>query len=761
MIKKITRVIGMICLSLILSNSYGQVVFQKSADGFPNGTYTLDQVKSDFNTTWANGFEKNGEGENRVTVINSPSPESGKCLKVKYPKDNHDSKYSGAQWETNLGGGYTELYMSYDVRFESGFSLDKNGKLPGLAGGLSFDDDDDDNTAWDGKLMWRTGGKLEFYLKQPINSDKHFAWTKDGEQATVVANKWYNIEIHYKMNTAGSNNGLMEAWLDGELVARYSNFGLFRNNNSVKIYKMFFSTFFGGNESDDPPVDNYALFDNFVVSTERIGTDGGSGGGGEPVNQKPTVNITSPSNNASYTEGANITIKADASDSDGTVKRVEFYNNGTKIGTDYSDPFSYTINSAVAGSYTLTAKAVDDDNETKTSSAITVNVNSSGGSTQSAYPSGVPHPIPGTIKSINYDNGGEGVAYHDASSGNAGSGPRQDENVDLGSSNVGWISTGEWLEYTVDVESGTYDIAVQVASNTSYGKFHIEFNGTDKTGVKTVNNTGGWGTYYTISISDVSLSGGEQVMRVYMDGKSFNLKNIVFTKQDEGSTGGGSAGGDCGFSVPASSKLKSYDDVTFNNIHVLGSGGPSLSNVTKLRVNYDASANNVKRFAFNTSNGVPSYYNDLRSSMDHGFGKSSPDVTISGSGFSGFDGSYWVTSDGDNFVMVSKSDEYAIYFSNSSTAPDCDPFKSAQGFESELTEVTIYPNPVTNNYLIIEGLAEVGAQVIITNMLGKTVLVKNITSSEDILDVGKLKAGSYILIVRGENTQTSKLFNKL
>lgn len=755
--------IACFCGGMLLVNSNAQIIFQQSVDALPSGEYTLDQLVEDFDVTnkSATGFIRKGEGENRVVIDAGQYAEaSGKSLKVLYPEGDYDSNPSGAQWKTDLGGNYKELYLSYYVKFKTGFSFDKIGKLPGLAGGLDYEDRDGD-TEWSGKLMWRADGKAQFYLHQPLTNEKQFDWIMDGTHAKFTTNKWHHIEIHYKVNSAGNNDGLMEAWLDGELVSRYTNFGLFTNNNSVGITTFFFSTFFGGNEVDAPDHDDYAWFDNFIVSTERIGND--NGGGSEPENQNPTVSITSPSNGASFIAGSNISIQTNASDSDGYVKRVEFYNNGSLIGTDYSDPFSYTISSASAGAYSLTAKAVDDDNATKTSSAVSFTVNASGGgASQSAYPSGVPHAIPGTINSTEYDNGGEGVAYHDASSGNAGSGPRQDEDVDLGTNNIGWISAGEWVEYTVDVEAGTYDIDIEVASATANGKFHIEFNGVDKTGVKSVNNTGGWGTYYTINISDVSLSGGEQVMRVYMDGKSFNLKNIVFAKQSgTEDPGDGDSGSDCSFNTPASTSLKSYDDVTFTNVHIKGAGGPSLSNVSKFRINYDAGANSLKRFAFNTSNGVPSYYNDLRLFMDHDFSSSNPDVTISGSGFSGFDGAYWVTSDGDNFVMASKSGDFVLYFSNSSTAPDCDLFKSAPKIESRVYEVSVYPNPVANNYFFVEGLSDSGADIIVADMLGKTVLGKTVASSEGIIDVSTLKAGSYILIIKTEGAQTSKLFNKL
>src|SRR5437016_223918 len=61
-----------------------------------------------------------------------------------------------------------------------------------------------------------------------------------------------------------------------------------------------------------------------------------------------------------------------------------------------------------------------------------------------------------TIQAENYDVGGEGVAYHDTTTGNTGGQFRSDD-VDIetsgdagGGYNVGWIVDGEWLEYTVN-----------------------------------------------------------------------------------------------------------------------------------------------------------------------------------------------------------------------------------------------------------------------------------------------------------------------
>ena len=97
-------------------------------------------------------------------------------------------------------------------------------------------------------------------------------------------------------------------------------------------------------------------------------------------NLPPSVNITAPADGAAFTEPANISITATATDPDGNVTQVDFYEGSNLIGSATSSPYSVTWNGASAGSYTLTAVATDDQGATTTSAGIglTVNASSSG-----------------------------------------------------------------------------------------------------------------------------------------------------------------------------------------------------------------------------------------------------------------------------------------------------------------------------------------------------------------------------------------------
>src|SRR5205814_7362954 len=99
---------------------------------------------------------------------------------------------------------------------------------------------------------------------------------------------------------------------------------------------------------------------------------------GTNANQSPTVSVTSPANGATFTAPANIIINSTASDSDGTISKVELFNGSTLLGTDTTSPYNFSWNNVAVGSYTLTAKATDNAGGVTTSSPINITVNASG-----------------------------------------------------------------------------------------------------------------------------------------------------------------------------------------------------------------------------------------------------------------------------------------------------------------------------------------------------------------------------------------------
>lgn len=76
-------------------------------------------------------------------------------------------------------------------------------------------------------------------------------------------------------------------------------------------------------------------------------------------NSPPAAQLTSPASGQTFTPPANLLLSAAASDPDGTVARVEFYQGSQLLGTDTTPPFEVAWNNVPAGEYRLIARAVD------------------------------------------------------------------------------------------------------------------------------------------------------------------------------------------------------------------------------------------------------------------------------------------------------------------------------------------------------------------------------------------------------------------
>lgn len=100
-------------------------------------------------------------------------------------------------------------------------------------------------------------------------------------------------------------------------------------------------------------------------------------GGISTPNNPPTASITSPTNNASFSAGNAVSINANATDSDGTITKVEFFNGSSLLGEDLTAPYSYNWTNLEAGNYTITVKATDDDGASTISGAVNIAVTTS------------------------------------------------------------------------------------------------------------------------------------------------------------------------------------------------------------------------------------------------------------------------------------------------------------------------------------------------------------------------------------------------
>jgi len=91
-------------------------------------------------------------------------------------------------------------------------------------------------------------------------------------------------------------------------------------------------------------------------------------------NNFPVVVMTSPLNNTTFEAGSTITLSSDASDADGTIARVTWFQNGTRIRSDSGEPYTKPWIDVPAGNYEITATAEDNTGAITTSVPVNIRV---------------------------------------------------------------------------------------------------------------------------------------------------------------------------------------------------------------------------------------------------------------------------------------------------------------------------------------------------------------------------------------------------
>ena len=210
------------------------------------------------------------------------------------------------------------------------------------------------------------------------------------------------------------------------------------------------------------------------------------------------------------------------------INRVDIYADGNKIA---SDQLSYDWEDVEQGDHTIWAVGYDNQNKEYTTSKVKVTIKKP----QTPF-NGSPAKIPGKIEAEEFDFGGEGNAYHDNDEQNRNGGDRN-EGVDMNNTAIGYTETGEWIEYTVEVEKdGEYEVECRVASGNSNASFTLYMDNTfiipgdDGTpgGFIKVPNTGNWETFETVTSKLNTLTKGVHVLKVEITGDYLDLDYMKF-----------------------------------------------------------------------------------------------------------------------------------------------------------------------------------------------------------------------------------------
>ncbi|MDC1038607.1 glycosyl hydrolase, partial [Candidatus Marinimicrobia bacterium] len=289
----------------------------------------------------------------------------------------------------------------------------------------------------------------------------------------------------------------------------------FENNNDGEL------TYVAHNYSNTPITVTFSDGFQLEVPAEEMVTNRGS---------NITGTISSDFNQAYINGSANLLVQTENQN----VSRVEYYDGTELLGEIFTYPYEYTATNLSLGMHNMYAKIYSGSNL-----GVTNIFNIQVGEQQPYI--GSFFQIPGVIESGKYDSyeGGVGqnISYYDNSQYNEG-GYRSNEYVDAAYFNdmegptLGWIESGEWVEYSVIVETqGYYNVNFRCASNISNGggPFYFEIDGYRISNDIFVENTGDWDNWINQNVEDIELNTGEHIIRVVFSDGGFNLGKMTFS----------------------------------------------------------------------------------------------------------------------------------------------------------------------------------------------------------------------------------------
>lgn len=130
------------------------------------------------------------------------------------------------------------------------------------------------------------------------------------------------------------------------------------------------------------------------------------------------------------------------------------------------------------------------------------------------------------------------ISFLDNTAGNEGNAFRNDDvDIEALENNEGYIvsytESGEWLEYDIIINEGSYILTTSIASQLDGGSYSL-FLDDNLIATDSIKATGGWQTFETRELALLNITEGAHTLRIAIDNGPFNIDNIFF-KVDDGS----------------------------------------------------------------------------------------------------------------------------------------------------------------------------------------------------------------------------------
>ncbi|WP_375417155.1 discoidin domain-containing protein [uncultured Hymenobacter sp.] len=470
------------------------------------------------------------------------------------------------------------------------------------------------------------------------------------------------------------------------------------------------------------------------------------GSGGTTANAAPAVSITAPAANASFTAPATVNMTANASDTDGTVSKVEFYQGAILLGTDASAPYSFSWTNVAAGTYSITAKATDNGGLTTTSAAVAVTVGttppSSTGDLARGKPATASSTRNGNVAGFAVDGDPANTRWESAITGTAAVDDNQWLYVDLGATyninevKITWENAlGKDYRVEVSFDATTWTSLREVTGNTARENDLTGLRGSGRY-VRVLGLTRGTGYGYSIYQLEVYGFPGAAPTGKTVPGKieaeSYDAMKGIQTEPTADANGGLNVGyidaGDY-LDYKVTSSVNAYYTVQFRVA--------SWINGAQLQLQQPQGLEGIATLATVTlpnTGGGQNWQTVTINNVTLPVGALTLRVRALTGGF--------------NFNWLSFAQQNGQQISARPAA--------AAAAVAPTSQVMGYPNPVETSFYL-HNAAE-NAPVKIVDMTGRVVLQTTVHNSA--VEVNTLRAGTYVLLVESKNGLQRLKLNK-
>lgn len=299
----------------------------------------------------------------------------------------------------NIGKELEEVYFQYRLRFGEGWrgGSMQSGKLPGIASDTTVAGNGGAQS--NGRNGWSFRGLFvgePFDTKSPYNSNNgivpvgwytynpdqitqneyygiHLPWTGRGSLGLLEVGKDYWIDQYIKVNTPGKRDGIVRAWINGQLVYERTDHimrdvGPYAVPGNLAINKVWMTFLHGGDVNPLPTKILRTYWSDWTIASEYIGPPTGTGTAG------PTISLAAPVANATIASGAALGMTATVTPGGAPIAKVDFLCDGNVLATKTAAPFTASLAGIANGQHVVMAVATDTAGGVAYSSPVTVTV---------------------------------------------------------------------------------------------------------------------------------------------------------------------------------------------------------------------------------------------------------------------------------------------------------------------------------------------------------------------------------------------------